>query len=126
MTRSIDDSDVILGSLELPEGNVDGDPTFTLSLQFIKNPGIFKGALAQFRSFLLKFLDGSLIDSTAFVDQVASSRGLARVDMSVHRQRRDVLAVSYPITTLNTKLAWVFKKHWVNLHINVSLFLTHV
>lgn len=33
MSRSIDDSAVVLGGLELPESNVNGDTTFTLSLK---------------------------------------------------------------------------------------------
>jgi hypothetical protein len=32
VSRGVDDSDVVFGSLKLPEGNVDGDTTFTLSL----------------------------------------------------------------------------------------------
>ena len=32
VTRGINDGDIVLGSLKLPESNVDGDTTFTLSL----------------------------------------------------------------------------------------------
>jgi hypothetical protein len=32
VARSIDDSDIVLGSLKLPESNVNGDTTFTLGL----------------------------------------------------------------------------------------------
>lgn len=30
--------DLVLGCLELPESDIDGDTTFTLSLQFVKHP----------------------------------------------------------------------------------------
>ena len=29
----------LLGSLELPEGDIDGDTTLTLGLELVKNPG---------------------------------------------------------------------------------------
>lgn len=42
---SINDGDVVLGGLKLPEGDVDGDATLPLCLQLVQHPGIFKGAL---------------------------------------------------------------------------------
>jgi hypothetical protein len=68
----VNDGDVELGSLELPESNVDGDTTFTLGLELVQNPGIFEGALAHLLGLLFELLDGTLVDSTAFVDQVTS------------------------------------------------------
>jgi hypothetical protein len=47
-----DNGDVVLGSLELPERNVDGDTTFTLGLQFVKDPCVLEGTLAEFGGFL--------------------------------------------------------------------------
>ena len=38
VTGGVNDGDVVSGSLELPESNVDGDTTLTLSLKFVKNP----------------------------------------------------------------------------------------
>ena len=32
MSRGVDDGDVVLGGLELPEGDIDGDTTLTLGL----------------------------------------------------------------------------------------------
>ena len=32
MSRGVNDSDIVFGSLKLPKSNVDGDTTFTLSL----------------------------------------------------------------------------------------------
>jgi len=78
----IDDSDFVLGGLELPESDIDGDTTFTLSLQFVEHPCVFEGRFAEFSSFLFELFDGSLVDTTALVDQVPSCGGLARVDVS--------------------------------------------
>jgi hypothetical protein len=47
-----DNSDVVLGSLELPERNVDGDTTLTLGLQFVEDPCVLEGTLAEFGGFL--------------------------------------------------------------------------
>jgi hypothetical protein len=46
------DGDLILGGLELPESDIDGDTTLTLSLQLVKNPGVLEGTLAELSSFL--------------------------------------------------------------------------
>merc|ERR1719319_1781921 len=50
VTRGIDDGDVVLGSFKLPESDIDGDSTFTLSLQFVENPRVLEGALAHLLS----------------------------------------------------------------------------
>ena len=59
-----------LVGLELPEGDIDGDTTFTLGLEFVENPSVFEGTFSHFLGFLLEFLDGSLVNSSALVDQV--------------------------------------------------------
>lgn len=46
------DGDLILGSLELPEGNIDGDTTLTLGLQLVENPSVLEGTLTEFGGFL--------------------------------------------------------------------------
>ena len=46
------DGDLILGGLELPEGNIDGDTTLTLGLELVKHPGVLEGALTKFGGFL--------------------------------------------------------------------------
>lgn len=44
VTGGINDGNLILGGLELPEGNIDGDTTLTLGLELVKNPGVlFRG-----------------------------------------------------------------------------------
>ena len=45
MAGGVDDGDVVLGSLELPEGDINGDTTLTLGLQLVHDPGILEGAL---------------------------------------------------------------------------------
>ena len=47
MAGGVDDGDVVLGSLELPQGNVDGDATLALGLELVEHPGILEGALAH-------------------------------------------------------------------------------
>ena len=47
------DGDIVLGGLELPESDIDGDTTLTLGLELVKNPRILEGALAELSSLLL-------------------------------------------------------------------------
>jgi len=78
----IDDGDVVVLGLELPQGNIDGDTTLTLGLELVQHPGIFEGALAHLLGFLLELLDDTLVDATAFVDEMAGGGRLARVDVT--------------------------------------------
>jgi hypothetical protein len=82
VTRGIDDRAVVLGGLELPQGNVDGDTSFTLSLQLVKHPRVLEGPLVHFCGLLLEPLDHTLVNTSKLVDQVASGGRLARVDMA--------------------------------------------
>lgn len=43
---------VVLGRFELPQSNVDGDTTFTLGLELVKNPCVLEGTLSEFGGFL--------------------------------------------------------------------------
>jgi hypothetical protein len=56
MTWGIDDGDVVLWGLELPESDIDGDTTLTLGLELVKNPSVLEGALAQLSGFLFMAL----------------------------------------------------------------------
>ena len=76
------DGDLILGGLELPEGDIDGDTTLTLGLELVKNPGVLEGTLTELSGFLLELLDGTLVDTTTLVDQVTSGGGLAGIDVA--------------------------------------------
>jgi hypothetical protein len=51
-----DDGDIVAGSLELPESDIDGDTTLTLGLQFVEHPGVLEGTLAKFGGFLYDLL----------------------------------------------------------------------
>lgn len=39
-------------SAELPESNINGDTTLTLSLKLVKNPGVLEGTLTELGSLL--------------------------------------------------------------------------
>jgi hypothetical protein len=73
---------VVLGSLELPESDIDGDTTLTLGLELVKNPSVLEGTLTEFGGFLLELLDGTLVNTTALVDQMTSGGGLSRIDVT--------------------------------------------
>ena len=68
--------------LELPQGNVDGDTTLALGLEVVKHPGVLEGGLAHLGGLLLVLLNGTLVDTTALVDQVTSGGGLAGIDVA--------------------------------------------
>merc|ERR1719275_276373 len=78
----VDDGDVVLGGLKLPESNVNGDSTLALRLQLVHDPSILEGALARLLGLLLELLDGPLVNTSTLVDQVASGGGFARVDVA--------------------------------------------
>ena len=82
MSGGVDDGNIVLRSLKLPESNVDGDTTLTLGLQFVQHPGVLERALARLLGLLLELLDGPLVDTSAPVDQVTSGGGLAGVDVA--------------------------------------------
>merc|ERR1740123_372942 len=82
MAGGVDDGDVVLGSLELPQSNVDGDATLPLGLQLVHDPRILEGALARLLGLLLELLNGPLVNTSALVDQVAGGGRLAGVDVA--------------------------------------------
>ncbi|PKI74625.1 hypothetical protein CRG98_004952 [Punica granatum] len=82
VSRGIDDSAVVLGGLELPESNIDGDTTLTLSLELVEHPGVLEGSLVHLSSLLLEPLNYTLVNTSKLVDQVTSGGRLARVDVA--------------------------------------------
>ena len=72
VTWGINDGEDGFGSLELPEGDIDGDTSFSFGLELIHNPCVLEGTLTLLGGFLLELLDGSLVDTTALVDKMAS------------------------------------------------------
>ena len=117
MTGGINDGDVIFGCLELPESDVNGNTTFTLSFQFIENPGIFEGTLSKFDGLFLEFLNCSFIDSTTFVDEMACSSGLARVDVSNNDAKICQKPNNWRELHVNMRLFFILMKHshWIGL-----------
>ena len=51
----------VLGGLELPQGNVDGNSPLALRLELVEHPGVLERALAHFSGLLLELLDRSLV-----------------------------------------------------------------
>jgi hypothetical protein len=85
VSRGINDSERVLGGLELPQSDINGDTTLTLGLQVIQNPSILERTLSEFGGFLLELFDGTLVDTSALVDQVTGGGRLAynRLNMSI-------------------------------------------
>jgi hypothetical protein len=52
VTGGINDSDHVLGGLELPQSDIDSDTTLTLGLQLVEDPGVLEGTLTEFGGFL--------------------------------------------------------------------------
>jgi hypothetical protein len=82
VSGSVDDGDVEFRSFELPESNIDGDTSFSFGLKLVQNPGVLERAFAHFGGFLLELLDGSLVDTTALVDQVTGGCRFTRIDVA--------------------------------------------
>jgi len=82
VSGGINDSAVVLGGLELPQGDIDCDTPLTLSLQLVKHPRVLEGPLVHLSGFLLEPLDHTLVDTAKLVDQVAGGGRLARVDVA--------------------------------------------
>ena len=82
MPRRVDDREVVLARLELPQRNVDRDTTLTLRLQVVQDPRVLERALPELLRLLLELLDRPLINTAALVDEVPRRRRLARVDVA--------------------------------------------
>jgi len=78
----VDDGDFVFGGLEFPEGDIDGDTSFSLGLQLVQNPSVFERTFTHFGGFFLEFFDGSLVDTTTFVDQVTGGGGFTGIDVT--------------------------------------------
>ena len=78
----INNGTVVNVSFKFPEGDIDGDTTFSLSLKVIKNPCILEWSFSHFVSLLFEFLDGSFINTSEFIDQMSCGGWLTRVDVT--------------------------------------------
>ena len=84
MPWGINDGDIVLGGLKLPQSNINGDATFTLGLELVQYPSILEGTFPRLLRLLLELLNGPLVNSSALVDEVARGGGLARVHVANH------------------------------------------
>lgn len=82
MAWGVDDGDFVLGGLEFPQGNIDGDTSFSLGLKLVEYPGVLERTFAHFGGLLLELFDGSLVDTTAFVDQVTGGGRFTGIDVA--------------------------------------------
>ena len=65
VSRGINDGEGVLGGLELPEGDIDGDTALALGLEVVKDPGVLEGSLSELGGLLLELLDGTLVNTSA-------------------------------------------------------------
>jgi hypothetical protein len=54
----------------------------SLGLELVHDPGVLEGTLTRLGGLLLELLNGSLVDTTALVDEVTGRGGLAGVDVT--------------------------------------------
>jgi hypothetical protein len=65
---SINDGAVILVGFELPEGDIDGDTSFSFSLKVIQDPSVLERSLTHLVGLFFELLDGSLVNTSELVD----------------------------------------------------------
>ncbi|EEQ36353.1 elongation factor 1-alpha [Clavispora lusitaniae ATCC 42720] len=82
VTWSVNDGNVVLWSLELPQSDIDGDTSFSLSLQLVQNPSVLERTLTQFSGFLLELFNSSLVNTTTLVNQVTGGGRLTGIDVT--------------------------------------------
>lgn len=86
VTGSINNGEVVFSGFELPEGNIDGNTSFSFSFKLVQNPSVLERTLTLFSGFLFELFDDSLIDTTALVDQVTGSGRFTRIDVTDNDQ----------------------------------------
>lgn len=86
VSGSINDGEVIFSSFELPEGDIDGNTSFSFSFKLVQNPSVLERTLTLFSGFLFELFDNSLIDTTALVDQVTGSGRFTGIDVTDNNQ----------------------------------------
>ena len=88
MSRGIDDGDAVLGGLEAPEGDVDGDPRVSLLLELVHDPGVLEGALSSCLRVSVKLIQCETLRWERQKD------GIKRGGKIKKRRERDTLAMS--------------------------------
>ena len=66
MAGRVDDGDIVLGRLKLPQGDVNGDAALTLRLQLVHDPGILEGTLHNVHFKWVNMLIEATLFSTFF------------------------------------------------------------
>jgi len=82
VTWSVDDGDFVHVGLEFPESDIDGDTSFSFGLKLVQNPSVFERTFTHFGGFFFELFDGSLVNTTTFVDEVTGGGGFTGVDVS--------------------------------------------
>merc|ERR1711881_77730 len=82
MAWCINNGNLVLGRFKLPQCDINSDTTFSLGLELVEYPSVLERTFSHVGGFLLKLFDGSLVDTTAFVDQMSGTGGLASVDVT--------------------------------------------
>jgi len=72
VTRGINDSELEFFSLKFPQSNINGDTTLTFGLELVQHPSVFERSFTHFVCFGFELLDCTLVNTTAFIDQVTS------------------------------------------------------
>jgi len=86
VTRGINDGEVVLLGFKLPQGDINGDTTFTFSLELVQNPGILERSFTHFGGFCFELFNGTLVNTTALEDQVTGGGGLTGIDVTDHNK----------------------------------------
>jgi len=82
MSWGINDGEDGGSRLEFPECDINGDTSLSLCLEFIENPSVLEGGFTHLFGFFLELSNGSLIDTTTFVDKMTGGSGFSRVDVT--------------------------------------------
>jgi len=82
MAGGVNDGNAEVFGFELPEGDIDGDTSFTFGLQFVQDPSVLEGSFTHLLRFLFELFDSSLVDSSAFVNQMTRCGRFTGVDVT--------------------------------------------
>jgi len=82
VTWSINDGKNSGLRFELPQAYVDCDPSFPLSLEFVKDPGILESCFTDLKGFFLKFVNCTLVDAPTLVNEMACCGRFTTVNVS--------------------------------------------
>lgn len=84
MARCINNGEVVLWGLELPEADINGGATLATSLEPVHDPSIPQVTLVGIGTVLMRFIENSLADSSTLGDEVTTQSGLAGINVADH------------------------------------------